>query len=330
MKKQTKAEVPQSIPTVVPRFEIDDPKGLEYLEENGYVVFSNVATHEEVEKGKSLAWDYLENLVPGVKRDDWRSWDNKAWPDPYGKGIIAGDAVGHSEFMWFVRSIPNVQKIFSNIWKTDELITSFDGFCLQRPWEYNEGWRTATGWFHLDQNAFIKPGKECVQGFLNFHPAGVEDGGLCVVPKSHTIFNDIFKSRPNLEKRGHFILLKEDKALWNHELPAANLHPIKICCEPGDFVLWDSRVIHCNAPASTARKVSPDETLPPRRLVAYVCMTPATRLTHIVRKNRIQAYKTGQTTSHWPEDCTTNASRTNTRPYKPIALSDQQKKLIPL
>jgi len=117
----------------VPRFSVDDPQGYLYLEENGYVVFKDVATEAQIEMSKKLAWDFLENLGIGINREDPKSWNTPKWPDPYGKGILASDAVGHCELLWFVRGIPNVKKIFANIWKTNDLITSFDGFCFHRP-----------------------------------------------------------------------------------------------------------------------------------------------------------------------------------------------------
>jgi hypothetical protein len=79
-----------------------------------------------------------------------------------------------------------------------QLATSFDGFCMFRPFEYNEKWLTKTGWFHLDQNGAIKPDKICVQGFVNYYDAGEADGGLVVVPGSHTIFQEIFRNHPQL------------------------------------------------------------------------------------------------------------------------------------
>jgi len=223
--------------------------------------------------------------------------------------------------------------VFQKVWNTESVITSYDGFCIHRAWEYNSSWRTKDNpWYHLDQNGHQKPDKLCVQGLLNFYPAGPDDGGLVVVPRSHTIFNQIFKTRPKLVERGDFIPLTGDEALWTGEIQNAKLSPIKICCQPGDFVLWDSRTIHCNAPAKIPRPFPEDgSALPPRRLVAYVCMTPTSRISHRQKAARIEAYKEGLTSSHWPEDCVTENARKNHREdYVPPTLTPDQKKLIPL
>eukprot|EP01089_Gocevia_fonbrunei_P007047 TRINITY_DN1806_c0_g2_i2.p1 TRINITY_DN1806_c0_g2~~TRINITY_DN1806_c0_g2_i2.p1 ORF type:complete len:210 (-),score=42.26 TRINITY_DN1806_c0_g2_i2:3-632(-) len=179
---------PAAVPYHPPSFEVTDDSGYKYLEEHGYVVFKNVLSTEEIQKGRSLAWDFLEGLNKRkIKRDDPATWDYE-WPDPFGKGIVCAEGVGHSQFLWFVRGIPKVKQIFSTIWSTEDMITSFDGFCMHRPFEYNPKWLTKTGWYHLDQNGHKKPKRICIQGLVNFYDSDDTDGGLVVVPDSIHIF----------------------------------------------------------------------------------------------------------------------------------------------
>jgi len=326
------ANLPKAVPKIVPRFDLDDVAALQYLDDNGIVVFKNIASPQEVQKGLDLAWDYIEKAIPGVKRNDVNSYNSPNWPKS-ASGIISGDGAGHSDLLWFVRGLDKVKQVFTKVWNTTDLITSFDGFGFHRPWEYNPEWKTKDGyWYHLDQNGITKPGKTCVQGLMNFLPAGETDGGLIVVPKSHKIFNKIFETRSHLKDRGDFVPLADDLQFWDKEFKEAGLECIKICCQPGDFVLWDSRIIHCNCSASTARPIPTDGTiLPPRRLVTYVCMTPASRITEELKAARVKFFNDGQTTSHWPEDCVYEERRKNTRPdYVPPTLTPAQKKLIPL
>eukprot|EP01128_Nolandella_sp_AFSM9_P010366 TRINITY_DN7145_c0_g1_i1.p1 TRINITY_DN7145_c0_g1~~TRINITY_DN7145_c0_g1_i1.p1 ORF type:complete len:352 (-),score=40.65 TRINITY_DN7145_c0_g1_i1:16-1071(-) len=325
---------PTPTPTVVPRYEVGDPAGYRYLEENGYVVFANVATEAQQSHGIDLAWKFLEALPFGIDREDAKTWDTPSWPDPYRKGIVSGQGIGQSEFLWFCRGLSSVQTIYRTIWGEDELITSFDGMCFHRPIELQRSWITASpSWYHLDQNGIHKPTRICVQGFLNFFESGLTDGGLVVVPKSHTVFNAIFEARPKLASRGDFVNVAGDRTIWEGELKSANLKPIKVCAHAGDFVLWDSRTIHCNAPATTERPLpKSNKLLPPRRLVAYVCMTPKSRLTWAVTNRRINAYKQGHTTSHWPEDVSSSSSRQYKlqQAFVPPQLSAAQMALIPL
>jgi len=71
--------------------------------------------------------------------------------------------------------------------------------------------------------------------------------------------------------------------------------------------------------------------LPPRRVVAYVCMTPKDRLTPEIEALRKSCYETGQTTSHWPEEVSAASARKNRKQsYKPVPLTESMKKLIPI
>ena len=120
---------------------------------------------------------------------------------------------------------------------------------------------------------------------------------------------------------------------------------IKICCSPGDFVVWDSRVVHCGSASSKPRPLPEDgSSLPLRRIVAYVCMTPASRYELLLKndinpKNRLtpeilakrqDAYYQGHTTSHWPEECLSGLRKNTNDNYKPPVLTEAQQKLIPL
>jgi hypothetical protein len=59
--------------------------------------------------------------------------------------------IGQSEFLWSVRGNPNIKKVFSHIWDSNELFVSFDGAGCFRNWHINKDWKTAGGWYHCDQ-----------------------------------------------------------------------------------------------------------------------------------------------------------------------------------
>jgi hypothetical protein len=42
-----------------PRFNTGDPEALQYLSDNGFVIFGNVLTQEEADHSLELLWDYL-------------------------------------------------------------------------------------------------------------------------------------------------------------------------------------------------------------------------------------------------------------------------------
>lgn len=95
------------------------------------------------------------------------------------------------------------------------------------------------------------------------------------------------------------------KEAWERINDRWKLGAIKVCLNPGDFVMWDSRVIHCNTPPKRkpVTEVSDDGTIALRRLVAYICMTPADHAKDkSVLERKIEGYKKGVTTNHWPHE----------------------------
>jgi len=294
-----------------PKFSHDDPAALDYLTENGYVVYKNMATTEELNKAVDLFWQHIERETKStIRRHDPETWSGSTkypFPGSNGTGVATEYGIGQSEFLWYIRGLPTIAKVFQMIWGEDDLLTSFDGCGIFRPAEINPLWRTNGSWFHIDQNGNSKPERCCIQGLLNLLPGGVDDGGLVVIPKSHLIFNDIFRNHQFASGKD-FVRLshKNIPELWN-----ANCKPTKLIVAPGDFVMWDSRTVHCNHPALILEKKPNPPVL--RRLVAYVCMTPkrfAKKLKPL-RLERVNAFQRAITSSHWPHEFYPSS-----RPYK--------------
>lgn len=121
-------------------------------------------------------------------------------------------------------------------------------------------------WPHVDQNPNRK-GMQCVQGILNLAPNGLQDGGLLVMKGSHKLNDQFFKSHPEVVGRSTWGSLdwfgfSDEEVAW-FEKRGCEL--IKVCAEPGDLILWDSRTIHYN-------KLPESQNL---RAVMYICYTPA-------------------------------------------------------
>jgi len=287
------------------RFDITSDKerteALQYMEENGYVIFKQVASEDELKQARNLMWEFFEGLNRGVKRDDVKTWNKlPAYPT---NGIVAGFGVGQSAFVWYVRTLPKVKACFSAVWGGDtRLLVSFDGCGIFRPWTYNRDWRTEPGWYHVDQNPRLKPGRHSVQGLVSLYDCDETTGSLVVMPRSHRLFETLQSLKP---QSNDFVPLPDD-----HPLQRAESRLVR--CRAGDLVLWDSRTIHCNSPATTPLHQDVFDSVSKQwrllRAVAYVCMTPL-RLAPtdpVARKKliqlRLQAFKHLQTTSHWPHE----------------------------
>jgi hypothetical protein len=91
----------------------------------------------------------LENKIQILKQ--------KSRPGSVDIGLLNDYGIGQSEFMWHIRGNPNVKKVFSYIWNSNKLFTSFDGAGCYRNWYLNKNWKTKSGWYHCDQvNQFQK------------------------------------------------------------------------------------------------------------------------------------------------------------------------------
>eukprot|EP00928_Gymnodinium_smaydae_P027285 TRINITY_DN21144_c0_g1_i2.p1 TRINITY_DN21144_c0_g1~~TRINITY_DN21144_c0_g1_i2.p1 ORF type:complete len:406 (+),score=64.26 TRINITY_DN21144_c0_g1_i2:67-1284(+) len=293
-----------------PRFDVGaTEQWMSYLDEHGYCVLKGAADVKAVDRAKCLMWDFLER-VPGtaVRRDDMSTWE-KDWLPSSSNGILGRHGFGQSAFCWHTRLLPKVRQAFSEIWKSDDLLVSFDGGNVFRPWTQKQGWRTEGSWWHLDQNALLpgNDGRVCVQGFVTFTDATPSTGGLCVIPGSHRQHKEVCERSCS---RRNFV-------------PVASGDPVLesggklVLAQAGDLVLWDSRCVHCNAPGSLEAEtpsaedeakgiergegaLSPSELL---RVVGYVCMTPAAWASQSVLDNRKNAFIRNVTLGHCPHEC---------------------------
>jgi hypothetical protein len=224
---------------------------------------------------------------------------------------VTGYGIGQSEFLWHSRTLPKLHEAFAKLWKTDDLIVSFDGCGVFRPPEYNPEWRTKGGWYHIDQNCYNKPGLHSIQGLLNYYTSGENDGGFVVVPKSRKMIDYAFANISDIMPHGgrNYCKIPPTTPFWADARCAIKredenryeLLPVKLVLEAGDLVMWDSRCIHCNTPPSKDNESHKNRL---KRLVSYVCMTPASYAQNLEELvgYRILAFQKGFTTSHWPHE----------------------------
>lgn len=278
-----------------PRFAVDDAVGfLAHLEEHGYVVVKEVASAAERGAAEDLLWQFLMDST-GFERSAPSTWTDEQFEriGCSATGIISRSGIGQSEFMWYLRLLPRVRQAFASIWGTSDLLTSFDGANVFRPWRQEEfGFsRTLGGWYHVDQGKGL-PGLESVQGFVSLLDADASTGGFVVIPRSHW---------------RHDELTRYQHTVGINYISVPSYHPIMemrkklVVCRAGDLVLWDSRCVHCNAPG---RVLQPESNVsrPPQllRIAAYICMTPKSKASTDVLEQRRAAYRNRITTSHWP------------------------------
>ena len=87
--------------------------------------------------------------------------------------------------------------------------------------------------------------------------------------------------------------LEDDKQLEFFTIKHG-LQPVKICCEAGDMVFWDSRTFHAGTNPVRGRED------PVLRCVAYLCYTPRKWASAADLKKKKKYFEERRTTSHWP------------------------------
>ena len=281
----------------VTRFKPGSKESKEYLEREGYVVLNETLTKQQAGKTLNLLWDYLEELDTGIDRKDPKTCGDDRWHTAAHGGILPSYGIGHSKSQWYLRSIPNVKKAFAKIWGTEDLLTSFDGVSLWRPWNINPQWKTESGqtWFHIDQHPISSTVKQCVQGLVNLLPTSEEIGGNVMVPGSHKFFKNIPQE---YEERLAKLPLGVDHFRFPNDDPKlSSQKPIMCHMEVGDMLLWDSRTIHCSNSGSLLPKKA-NELI---RAASLICMMPKEKSNPSVIKQRREAVEKVISTTNWSD-----------------------------
>ena len=282
---------------------------MEYLDQNGYVVIAAAENAAGIDEQKERLWSFLEGLNSRrgrsqISRDDPQTWED-GWPGSQTNGIISGHGFNHSEFMWAARTNSVVLKAFSKVWgvAAEELISSFDGGNIFRPTDPEVGgraeWATQGGWWHVDQNSLCGHSGKCtVQGLLAYTDADEATGGLCVVPASHHHHDELCVRAAQPDGKDFVLVPLSDPLLSQ---------PGKlVTARAGDLVLWDSRTVHCNTPATAAtlkrRQVAaPGGGAQLKRIAAYVCHVPTSFANPATILQRQAAYCNNTGSTHWPQ-----------------------------
>ncbi|KAF7540418.1 hypothetical protein G7054_g1314 [Neopestalotiopsis clavispora] len=256
------------------------------LIKDGYVVLKGVVPTERAQHYLDSIFSWLETFPYGFKKDDPSTWGPEHLPAHVKSGMYHGYSVSHEKFFWDARLEPSIIDAFAKIWGTDELLVSFDGVNLTLP----SANRPAVGaWPHVDQSP-LRKGLQCVQGLLNLAPNGPDDGGLIVMKGSSALNEEYFATHKSSQKTwgpADWFGFSEKDVEW---FKSKGCEIIKVCAEPGDLILWDSREVHYNElPKSDAV-----------RSVLYMCYTPASYAAPEDLKKKAELFESHVGTTHWP------------------------------
>lgn len=283
------------------------------LMENGYTVVHGVLSGAEVTEALELGYEWIEGLGTGIDRTNFHLPENRSKFAANMHGIVEYPPACHSPFAWYMRSHKGVRDVFSQLWGTAELVTSFDrvNFSFGESPKEEKGNKKGGGkkkrtagahtteipsWAHADQDSRLV-GLQCIQGFVNLKATdGANGGGLFILKGSHRHHNSLFQK------------MKECDIKWENKnwvkLPQKLDHwmVVENGCDPtvvrplpaGSMVLWDSRAIHANVAPKDPREI---------RIGGYVCMVPmewamTAKRTQVARRRKAMLEARG--TTHWP------------------------------
>ncbi|KAI9925828.1 hypothetical protein MW887_005634 [Aspergillus wentii] len=273
------------------------------LARDGFAVVKGAIPRERALKYAGDMHSWLEGFDLGYDRNDLSTVHKDRLPIINEKGMCLHYGVTHENFVWEIRSEPGVVSAFEKVYNDNDLIVSFDainfGFPNRTDLPPNKPWP------HQDQDP-AKPGFRCLQGLVNLLPNGPDDGGLIVCRGGHLLSEDFHRDMADEERipawtpewygfteRG-MKWLADHGGVWE-----------KVCAEPGDLLLWDSRTPHYNLSSKTQQP----------RFAIYTCYMPVADATQDDLLRKKDAFERRVGTTHWP-----NAKHTGSN----IAKRDEQ------
>ncbi|OKL60074.1 hypothetical protein UA08_04938 [Talaromyces atroroseus] len=260
--------------------------------DNGFAVIPGVISPAKAAEYQQAAFDWLKSFDnPALDLSDRTTWTSSNLPHISQINTFNHYGVVHERFMWEIRLEEQIIETFSQLWHTDELLVSFDALNITLP--RRPGHVPRARWPHVDQSP-LREGLQCIQGIVNLSKSGREDGGLTVYPGSHKVVEQFFDQHTDRTQwdRKDFYSFTEDQMTWFEE--TQGYKPYKVVAEPGDLIIWDSRLIHYAAESTAG-----SETI---RTVTYVSYAPAKLASpeNLVKKR--EAFDHWLATTHWPHD----------------------------
>ncbi|VUC30168.1 unnamed protein product [Clonostachys rosea] len=270
----------------------DAPEWLNTLHDKGWTTVPGTIPREKALAYADKCYTWLEEWGFGYDRKDPSTRKGTNLPYTHRNGIFARYGIAHEQFVWDLKSEPALVEKFAQIWGTNELLVSYDGLNMSLP----EAERPKTDpvfapWAHVDQSP-LRTNLQCVQGILNLLPNGPEDGGLMVLEGSSKYYAELWehfdhKKGENGWNKWEQQFLDEDMCVW---LESKGCKWVKVTCEPGDLLLWDSRTVHYGAAPSSTND----------RFAAYVCYKPSSMVSDEAKEKRKEAWAGKHCTAHDP------------------------------
>ncbi|VUC26861.1 unnamed protein product [Clonostachys rosea] len=271
---------------------IDAPEWMKELHTKGWTIVRGAVPKERAAYYTDKSYEWLESWGLGFQRSDPSTRKEANVPWYIRGGLYARYGIAHEQFVWDLKSEPGLVDKFAQIWGTDELVVSYDGLNLSVP----ESARAPTDpifapWAHVDQSPY-RTNLQCIQGILNLLPNGPQDGGLTVLEGSNKLYTKLWEHFDDKKPENGWSKIEQQNLTqeMSEWLEEQGCKWVKVCAEPGDLLLWDSRTVHYGSVPSSTND----------RFAAYVCYKPASFVSEEAKQERLKAFANKQGTAHDP------------------------------
>ena len=294
----------------------DEEKVKQKLTKYGVVILPDILTKEDCTRMNDGMWSTAEfltkHLTTPVKRGEKESYRSIFELQPKAGGLFQSWGWGHAQYVWDIRSNPKVSTIFEKIFKTSDLLVSFDGVncglgSLLPDNIHHKGLYKGKKNLHCDQRFNVNK-FQCIQSWVTANPTVAGDGTLRILEGSHALHEEFSKAFNLGDKKEDWHVLTEEQIQWYMDRGCKDRC---IVCPAGAQVCWDSRLIHCGIPALKTSDLPPELATLPRnfRNVVYISMAPARLADKTNLKKRKSVFSKGgpkqlRMASHWPQHMT--------------------------
>lgn len=228
----------------------------------GYVIVKDAVPPENVERLKSLLWQF-EEKDPA---------DPATWHTPQRRDHIMKELNGtgmveiyNHQYLWDNRQHPRIYDTFVDIWDRTDLWVTIDRANLNMPKKVPGN---PNGFIHWDVDTSLDPLPVGVQGVLSLVRQDQALGGFQCIPQLFAHFDEWVRTQP------------ADRDPLHPDLTGLTITNIEM--EAGDLLIFNSLLAHGVRPNHSGDRV---------RMAQYISMHPAERDNEADRAERIRLWR---------------------------------------
>ena len=238
------------------------PEDWQHWTTRGYVIVRAAVPPENVERLKSLLWQF-EEKDPG---------DQETWYMPQRRDHIMSELNGtgmveiyNHQYLWDNRQHPRIYDAFVDIWDRTDLWVTIDRANMNMP---KKAPGNPNGFIHWDVDTSLDPLPVGVQGVLSLVRQDEALGGFQCIPELFTHFDHWVKTQPS------------DRDPRHPDLTGLSITNIEM--EAGDLLIFNSLLAHGVRPNHSGDRV---------RMAQYISMHPAEEDNDAERAERIRLWR---------------------------------------